>query len=119
MSDDFDDTTQILKLDLPAPTTVLIVDDDELVRARLAQLVSAAGYCVETASNGAAALRLLQTSAASVVVTDLNMPNAHHGRLRGDAAHSRRPGFAGFAHHRSDRGRTLERTAARDGGGHG
>lgn len=74
MTDDYDDTTQILKLDLPAPPTVLIVDDDELVLARLAHLVSAAGYCVHTASNGAAALKVLQTSAASVVVTDLNMP---------------------------------------------
>jgi two-component system, cell cycle response regulator len=74
MSDNFDDTTQILKLDLPAPPTVLIVDDDELVLARLTQLVSAVGYRVHTASNGLAALQLLQTCAASVVVTDLSMP---------------------------------------------
>jgi diguanylate cyclase (GGDEF)-like protein len=74
MSEDYDDTTQILKLDLPAPPTVLIVDDDDLVLARLADLVGAAGYRVHTATNGPAALHLLQSSAASVVVTDLNMP---------------------------------------------
>jgi two-component system, cell cycle response regulator len=74
MSEDFDDTTQILKLDLPAEPTVLIVDDDELVLARLRDLVSAAGYVVHTSSNGPAALDMLRTSSASVVVTDLNMP---------------------------------------------
>jgi len=35
MSDAVDDTTQILKLDLPEAPTVLIVDDDQLVLARL------------------------------------------------------------------------------------
>jgi two-component system, cell cycle response regulator len=74
MSEDCGDTTQILKLDLPEPPAVLIVDDDELVLARLADLVSGAGYRVHTATNGPAALRLLQSSAASVVVTDLSMP---------------------------------------------
>jgi two-component system chemotaxis response regulator CheY len=71
---DLDDTAQILKLELPAPPTVLIVDDDDLVLARLSELLSAAGYVVHTASNGPAALRMLRTSSASVVVTDLNMP---------------------------------------------
>lgn len=74
MSEDYEDTTQILKLDLPEPPTVLIVDDDELVLVRLAELVSAAGYRVQTASNGPAALKLLRSSIASVVVTDLSMP---------------------------------------------
>lgn len=72
--DDFGDTTQILKLDLPEPPTVLIVDDDELVLARLAELVKGAGYRVHSATNGPAALKLLQSSGASVVVTDLSMP---------------------------------------------
>jgi two-component system cell cycle response regulator len=74
ISEDFGDTTQILKLDLPEPPTVIIVDDDELVLARLAELVSGAGYRVHTATNGPAAIQLLQSSAASVVVTDLSMP---------------------------------------------
>jgi two-component system cell cycle response regulator len=72
-SENFDDT-QILKLDLPAPPIVLIVDDDDLVLARLRELLSAAGYDVHTATNGPAALEVLRTSSASVVVTDLNMP---------------------------------------------
>jgi two-component system cell cycle response regulator len=74
MSEDADDTAQILKLDLPIAPTVLIVDDDELVLARLQELVAAAGYGVRTAANGIEALKSLEQSAASVVVTDLNMP---------------------------------------------
>ena len=73
-SDDAEDTAQILKLDLPVAPTVLIVEDDELVLARLQELVAAAGYRVRTAANGIEALHSLQRSAASIVVTDLNMP---------------------------------------------
>jgi two-component system cell cycle response regulator len=74
MRNDEDDTEQILKLDLPIAPTVLIVDDDELVLARLEELVSAEGYRVRTASTGSAALDLLEQSPASIVITDLNMP---------------------------------------------
>jgi diguanylate cyclase (GGDEF)-like protein len=72
--DDADDTAQIVRLDLPLAPTVLIVDDDELVLARLQELVTAAGYTVRTAANGIEALNSLHQSPASIVVTDLNMP---------------------------------------------
>ena len=74
VNDDADDTAQVLKLDLPVAPMVLIVDDDELVLARLQELVAAAGYRVRTAANGIEALASLVKSAASIVVTDLNMP---------------------------------------------
>jgi two-component system cell cycle response regulator len=74
-SDGADDTTQILKLDLPEAPTVLIVDDDDLVLARLQDLVTAAGYAVRTAATGLEALTLLEESAASIVITDLSMPD--------------------------------------------
>ncbi len=74
MSDNVDDTTQTLQLVLPAPPTVLIVDDDHLVRARLHELVAAEGYPVRTAANGLEALDVLANSSASIVITDLNMP---------------------------------------------
>jgi two-component system, cell cycle response regulator len=73
-TDDFDNTKELLKLDLPSPPSVLIVEDDNLVLARLQDLVVAAGYLVFTASSGTQALRRLETSSASIVVTDLNMP---------------------------------------------
>ncbi len=93
MSEDYDDTTQILKLDLPVPPTVLIVDDDELVLARLAELVSAAGYPVHTATNGPSALQLLQSSSASVVVTDLNMPGMDGFELCHRIRQQAQPGY--------------------------
>jgi diguanylate cyclase (GGDEF)-like protein len=72
--EDGGETSQLLKLDLPVAPMVLIVDDDELVLARLQELVAAAGYGVRTAASGNEALTSLQQSAASIVVTDLNMP---------------------------------------------
>lgn len=71
---DADDSTLIESLDLPAPPTVLIVDDDELVLAKLAEMVSSAGYPVLSATDGAQALERLAHFPASIVVTDLNMP---------------------------------------------
>jgi two-component system cell cycle response regulator len=73
-SEDTNETSQLLKLELPVAPTVLIVDDDELVRARLQELVAAAGFGVRMAASGNEALISLAESAASIVVTDLNMP---------------------------------------------
>src|SRR5882724_3461465 len=54
--EDINETSQLLTLDLPVAPTVLIVDDDELVLARLQELVAAAGYSVRTAASGNEAL---------------------------------------------------------------
>jgi two-component system cell cycle response regulator len=72
--DDGEATTQIVKLDLPVAPTVLIVDDDDLVLARLQELVTAGGYEVRTAASAIEALASLEQSPASIVITDLNMP---------------------------------------------
>ncbi len=75
MSEDPCETTQTLRLELPVAPTVLIVDDDALVLARLAELVTADGYSVRTAAGAAQALAALDEFSASIVVTDLNMPD--------------------------------------------
>jgi diguanylate cyclase (GGDEF)-like protein len=93
MSDSTDDTTQILKLDLPMAPTVLIVDDDELVLGHLTDLVTAAGYGVRTAATGEEALTALENSAASVVVTDLNMPGMNGLDLCRRIRERARPGY--------------------------
>jgi diguanylate cyclase (GGDEF)-like protein len=72
--EDTNETSQVLKLELPVAPTVLIVEDDELVLARLQELVATAGYCVRTAASGIEALASLEQFSASIVVTDLNMP---------------------------------------------
>jgi len=93
MDDSTDDTTQILKLDLPTAPTVLIVDDDELVLAHLKELVTAAGYGVRTAATGDEALAALENSAASIVVTDLNMPGMNGLDLCRRIREHARPGY--------------------------
>jgi two-component system cell cycle response regulator len=67
---------KIVRRDRPALPTILIVDDDELVLARLQLLVGAAGYDVRTATGVGEALRKLDGFAASIVVTDFNMADA-------------------------------------------
>jgi DNA-binding NtrC family response regulator len=55
-------------------TRVLVVDDEINQSSALARLISAWGYEVKTASDGASALAVLKTFDAHIVVTDLNMP---------------------------------------------
>jgi two-component system cell cycle response regulator len=52
---------------------VMIVDDDDLVRQHLKEIVTAAGYSARTAPTGIEALHSLKRSFASIVVTDRNM----------------------------------------------
>jgi two-component system cell cycle response regulator len=75
MNQDLGTTTRILKLELGTVPRVLIVDDDELVLARLRDLVTAAGFETFTASSGAQALKFLDETFAPIVITDLNMPD--------------------------------------------
>jgi CheY-like chemotaxis protein/HPt (histidine-containing phosphotransfer) domain-containing protein len=58
------------------PVQVLVVDDDALSREVLALLLHRAGYAVETADSGDAALLHLQKthSLPQVILTDLQMP---------------------------------------------
>ena len=53
---------------------VLIVDDDTDTREMYSWCMKAAGWAVETASNGAEALVVAATFEPDVIVMDLNMP---------------------------------------------
>ena len=74
MLDESEDSQELPQLELPATPKVLIVDDDPFVLARLKDLVTSAGYDVCVASGGREALEMLAKMPASIVVTDLNMP---------------------------------------------
>jgi two-component system cell cycle response regulator len=74
MDSDLGATTQVLKLDLGVLPRVLLVDDDELVLARLEEMLSAAGFDVGKATSGSEALAFLEETFAPVVITDLQMP---------------------------------------------
>lgn len=55
-------------------TKVLVVDDSALMRRRIADLLTAAGFAVETAVDGADALARLRSFDPDVVTLDVTMP---------------------------------------------
>jgi len=74
--------------------TVLLVEDDEDVRALAAEWLRELGYQVLEAEDGSAALGLLaRTSHVDLLVTDVGLPNGLNGRQVADAARERRQGL--------------------------
>jgi diguanylate cyclase (GGDEF)-like protein len=57
------------------PCRILVVDDDDLLRARLAELLNASQYEVEMAASGAEALQVLDETPCHIVLTDWKMPD--------------------------------------------
>lgn len=55
-------------------SSVLVVDDSEMIIKMLGFMISRAGYIVLTADNGRNALELLDGRDIDLVITDLNMP---------------------------------------------
>ncbi len=53
---------------------ILVVDDDDDFREALCEVVSEAGYPVEQAGDGEAALKRIAAEAPGVVLLDLKMP---------------------------------------------
>jgi diguanylate cyclase (GGDEF)-like protein len=72
---ELDDTTVIMTPRSQHPCEVLLVDDDELVRERLALLLQKAGYLVTLVQSGDEALQMLDIQPYSVLITDWEMPN--------------------------------------------
>lgn len=54
--------------------TVLVVDDSPVIRLLLGDILSAAGYDVRLAEDGAQALEMMRRRRPDLVLTDLNMP---------------------------------------------
>jgi CheY-like chemotaxis protein len=54
---------------------ILLVDDEPNIRIVLSAILEQAGYSVEAAEDGYAALRKMQASRPDLVITDLRMPN--------------------------------------------
>jgi DNA-binding NtrC family response regulator len=63
----------------PGAATVLVVEDDFLVRDCAAAVLAEHGFKVLQASNGPDGLLLLEREQADVVFTDVNMPGAFDG----------------------------------------
>jgi len=56
-------------------TSVLVVDDEFIVRRVVMQLLNRAGYAAEAVESGEAALALLARRKFDVVITDFAMPD--------------------------------------------
>jgi CheY-like chemotaxis protein len=56
------------------PVTILLVDDEELLRAGVQEMLEMTGYTVITAPNGLEAMACLTQQTIDLVITDLVMP---------------------------------------------
>ncbi len=54
--------------------SILIVDDEEIIRESLSFILSKEGYAVREAENGKAALELVRNESFQLILTDLEMP---------------------------------------------
>jgi CheY-like chemotaxis protein len=71
---------------------VLVVEDDDALRAHATELLEELGYHVLPAPDGATALRMLQEHPhIDLLFTDVVMPGGINGRQLADAAASRHP----------------------------
>ena len=73
--------------------TVLLVDDNEAVRATTATFLRDGGLSVIEASDAAAALRLLAAGPVDAVVSDIVMPGELDGMGLAEAVRASRPGL--------------------------
>jgi PAS domain S-box-containing protein len=74
--------------------TILLVEDDELVRGYVLGQLHALGYDVREAENGPGALELLrQSDDVDLLFTDIVMPGGMNGRELADAARALCPGL--------------------------
>ena len=74
--------------------TILLVEDDETLRAYGIDVLTELGYRVFDAANGAAALEALErVPDVDLLFTDIMMPGGMNGRQLADEAQRRRPGL--------------------------
>ena len=67
--------------------TILVIEDDDVIRQVLAEVLEDAGYRVIAAEDGPAGLRLLQAQGRiDLLVTDVGLPGGLNGRQVADAA---------------------------------
>jgi PAS domain S-box-containing protein len=72
--------------------TVLVVDDEPVVRMLVTEVLSDLGYTAVEAADGAAGLKVLQSDARiDLLVTDVGLPGGMNGRQLADAARVVRP----------------------------
>lgn len=83
---------------VPAPAaggeTILVVDDEPLVRMLVVEQLEELGYAVIEADDGPSAMRIIDSKQPiDLLVTDVGLPRGMNGRQLADAARHRRPGL--------------------------
>ena len=63
------------------PAVALVVDDSMLIRYTVCRFLEERGYAVESATNGAEALQILERVRPSLIVTDMLMPKMSGSEL--------------------------------------
>ncbi len=65
--------------------TILFVEDDELVRLSMSELMAELGHTILQAANGTDALRLLDAAEVDILMTDDNLPDMRGGDVAAQA----------------------------------
>lgn len=74
--------------------TVLLVDDEPLVRMVASEALEELNYIVIEAADGASALKILESKRhIDLLITDVGLPGGINGRQVAEAARNRRPGL--------------------------
>lgn len=72
--------------------TILVVDDEPLVRMVAVEILEELGYHVLEAADGPSALKILQAQRdICLLLTDVGLPNGMNGRQLADAARTNQP----------------------------
>ncbi len=59
---------------MKSSVSILVVDDEEMMRNLLNRILSREGYRVRSAQNGVAALEVLKKEKVDIIVSDMKMP---------------------------------------------
>ncbi len=72
--------------------TVLVIDDEFIIRELIVEVLEEAGYAVLEAADGPSGLKILQSNTrVDLLVTDVGLPGGLNGRQVFDAARASRP----------------------------
>ena len=83
-----------LSKSVPARTKILVVDDNTGILEEAVEQLTSLGYRVASASNGAEALKVLESEGdVDLLFTDVVMPGSIGGRALADKARQMRPGI--------------------------
>jgi two-component system response regulator HydG len=75
----------------PHQKRILVVDDEEPVRAICVRMLTPLGYTVETAADGDQAIAYFEKQPFDLVITDYRMPGTLNGLALGHAVKERVP----------------------------